>query len=514
ARHERRGRHAPLRRPAEVHARHLRHLRPRLPRHHRLPGPVRLLLQGQDHRVGLRQGRHRGLDPRRLRPAGRGHHRVLHDARDADDVLRRGALAQRADAVPGRPGRGARGRDERRGCFRTCRCRGGPAAPARVAEGHDDPDDRAGRRIGRRRCLLQHRRPLPELAGAGHRVRPRPLPGQRPDGHAGHGRRDGRRCGRRLGPVRAPPGPGGRPARFAPHPGRPPRPPPGRLQPRGPGPRRRTPHALAGVRRPHPGRRRRQRNGGLVRRPVRPHAPTAERLRALLRGLHVRRRGGPGRRDPADEGGLIPMSFPLLTATAALPAIGAIATAAVPASKRTAAKWLALLVSLATCVLAVAILVRFEPGGDRYQHTESDTWIADFGVRYDLAGTALLIPFIVLASWHDADPLETGSRRWRPTQGFFALILAIEAMVILAFTATDVFLFYILFEAMLIPLYFLIGGFGDRAHEHGEKAGATQRSYAAVKFLLYNLAGGLIMLAAVIGLYMVAGNFSLTEIAE
>ena len=86
--------------------------------------------------------------------------------------------------------------------------------------------------------------------------------------------------------------------------------------------------------------------------------------------------------------------------------------------------------------------------------------------------------------------------------------------MIISFEATDVFLFYIFFEAMLIPMYFLIGGFGDRAHEHGEKAAATQRSYAAVKFLLYNLVGGLIMLAAVIGLYVVAGNFSLTEIAE
>ncbi len=120
----------------------------------------------------------------------------------------------------------------------------------------------------------------------------------------------------------------------------------------------------------------------------------------------------------------------------------------------------------------------------------------------------------MLAGWHDADPLETGSRRWRPTQGFFALILAVEAMVIISFEATDVFLFYIFFEAMLIPMYFLIGGFGDRAHEHGEEKAATQRSYAAVKFLLYNLAGGLIMLAAVIGLYVVAGNFSLTEIAQ
>ncbi|MFD3566349.1 NADH-quinone oxidoreductase subunit M [Streptomyces sp. NPDC058667] len=217
------------------------------------------------------------------------------------------------------------------------------------------------------------------------------------------------------------------------------------------------------------------------------------------------------------------MSFPLLTVTAAVPAVGAILTAAVPAARRTAAKWLALLISLATLGLAAVVFVRFEPGGERYQLTESHSWIKDFGVRYELgvdgigvaliALTALLIPFIVLAGWHDADPLETTSKRWRPTQGFFALILMVEAMVILSFEATDVFLFYILFEAMLIPMYFLIGGFGDRAHAGSDENAAAQRSYAAVKFLLYNLVGGLIMLAAVIGLYVVAGNFSLTEIA-
>ncbi|MET9106473.1 NADH-quinone oxidoreductase subunit M [Streptomyces zhihengii] len=218
------------------------------------------------------------------------------------------------------------------------------------------------------------------------------------------------------------------------------------------------------------------------------------------------------------------MSFPILTATAVLPAVGAIATAAVPAARRTAAKWLALLFSLATLVLAAIVLVRFEPGGDRYQLTESHSWIADFGVRYELgvdgigvvmvALTALLIPFVILAGWHDADPEEKATKRWRPTQGFFALILMVEAMVILSFEATDVFLFYILFEAMLIPMYFLIGGFGDRAHGGSEENAAAQRSYAAVKFLLYNLVGGLIMLAAVIGLYVVAGSFSLSEIAE
>ncbi|MEU5209779.1 NADH-quinone oxidoreductase subunit M [Streptomyces sp. NPDC020742] len=227
------------------------------------------------------------------------------------------------------------------------------------------------------------------------------------------------------------------------------------------------------------------------------------------------------------------MSFPLLTATAVAPAIGAIATAALPAAKRTAAKWLALLFSLITLALALLIAARFDPGATGpFQLTESHTWIPDFGVRYELgvdgiavaliALTTLLIPFIILAGWHDADPLEeeTPNRRWRPTQGFFALILAVEAMVVLSFEATDVFLFYIFFEAMLIPMYFLIGGFGDRAAQDGEEEAAGRRSYAAVKFLLYNLAGGLIMLAAVIGLYAVTadqlgtGTFSLQQIVE
>ncbi|GFE16064.1 NADH-quinone oxidoreductase subunit M [Streptomyces glebosus] len=227
------------------------------------------------------------------------------------------------------------------------------------------------------------------------------------------------------------------------------------------------------------------------------------------------------------------MSFPLLTAVAAVPAVGAIATAALPAAKRTAAKWLALVFSLLTFALALVVAFRFDPGAKGpFQLTESHAWISDFGVRYELgvdgiavaliALTTLLIPFIILAGWHDADPLEeaTPNRRWRPTQGFFALILAVEAMVVLSFEATDVFLFYIFFEAMLIPMYFLIGGFGDRAGGDGEDQAASRRSYAAVKFLLYNLAGGLIMLAAVIGLYAVTadqlgtGTFSLQQIVE
>ena len=231
------------------------------------------------------------------------------------------------------------------------------------------------------------------------------------------------------------------------------------------------------------------------------------------------------------------MSFPLLTATAVVPAVGAVAAAAMPDARRVAAKWIALGCSLVTLVLAAVIAVRFTPGGARYQFVESHSWIKAFGMRYELgvdgiavaliALTAVLIPVIIVAGWHDADPPDgvDYSRRRRPTQGYFAMILLVEAMVVVAFAATDVLLFYIFFEAMLIPMYFLIGGFGDRAGRHGDgtpygaEDASRQRSYAAVKFLLYNLLGGLVMLAAVIGLYaitadQIGGTFSLNEITS
>jgi NADH-quinone oxidoreductase subunit M len=83
----------------------------------------------------------------------------------------------------------------------------------------------------------------------------------------------------------------------------------------------------------------------------------------------------------------------------------------------------------------------------------------------------------------------------RSVKAYFALLLSLEAMMIGVFAATDIFLFYVFFEAMLIPMYFIIGSYGG-----------PQRSYAAVKFLLYSLFGGLLMLAAVIGLYVVSAN--------
>jgi NADH-quinone oxidoreductase subunit M len=195
-----------------------------------------------------------------------------------------------------------------------------------------------------------------------------------------------------------------------------------------------------------------------------------------------------------------------LTILIALPALGSLAVALLPKGADETAKRLALAVSTAVAVVAIVMsLARFKTDGPRFQLTEQYWWIKSFGVHWALGvdGVALtlillsviLVPLVILASWHDADrsggaygPDETPPQKSVKT--YFALILMLEAMMVGVFAATDVFLFYVFFEAMLIPVYFIIGSYGG-----------PQRSYAAVKFLLYSLLGGLLMLVAVIWLY-------------
>ncbi|MGV9796453.1 NADH-quinone oxidoreductase subunit M [Mycobacterium sp. NPDC003449] len=196
-------------------------------------------------------------------------------------------------------------------------------------------------------------------------------------------------------------------------------------------------------------------------------------------------------------------SFPWLTALWAIPIVGAAVVILLPAAQRVLAKWLALVVSLAALGLTAVIGVGFEPSGEQYQFVESHRWIPSFGTGYILGVdgialalvvlTAVLVPLLIVAGWNDA--AGQSGLAGRSVQAYLALILAVEGMVFMSLVALDVLLFYVFFEAMLIPMYFLIGGFG------GEN-----RSRAAVKFLLYNLFGGLVMLAAVIGLYVVTAG--------
>src|SRR3984957_8926702 len=206
-------------------------------------------------------------------------------------------------------------------------------------------------------------------------------------------------------------------------------------------------------------------------------------------------------------------TFPWLPVIGAVPLAGALVIAVTPgvsapgseaerAARRLLGQRVALLFSLIALGLTIAMMVAFSPHGNEFQFTQTYQWIPQFGVHYAvgvdgialvlIAMTAVLMPVVILASWNDADPPADEeaaaaaegavTRPRRSAKTYFALLLVLETMMVGVFAANDAFLFYVFFEAMLIPMYFLMGSFG-----------VGQRQYAAVKFLLYSLFGGLLM---------------------
>jgi NADH-quinone oxidoreductase subunit M len=196
--------------------------------------------------------------------------------------------------------------------------------------------------------------------------------------------------------------------------------------------------------------------------------------------------------------------FPFLLVMIAVPAVGAAVVAALPPAREALARQLALAVSLVVLLLAILATVAFDVGGDRFQLATSVAWIPDFGVEFALGvdGIALamllligvLVPVVIGASWQET-PVPQAGRGARSMRTYWAWLLLLESMMVGVFAATDIFLFYVFFEAMLVPMYFLIGSFGG-----------PNRQYAAVKFFIYSLLGGLVMLASVIGLYVVSNS--------
>lgn len=146
-----------------------------------------------------------------------------------------------------------------------------------------------------------------------------------------------------------------------------------------------------------------------------------------------------------------------------------------------------LLGSLATFLLSTLIYTRYLPEGPEFQFTESVSWISTLGTRYSvgLDGislwlvllTTFLMPLSILASFK---AIEVRLRE------YYFLLLALETAMLGAFVAMDIFLFYVFWEAMLIPMYFLIGIWGGK-----------ERIYAAMKFFIYTLVGSLLMLVAI-----------------
>jgi len=194
----------------------------------------------------------------------------------------------------------------------------------------------------------------------------------------------------------------------------------------------------------------------------------------------------------------------LLTIAISLPLAGAVVIAFFKPSRTQQIRWVALLASLLTFLVTVALYAGLRADTPGMQFTEVHSWIASPPISYRLGVdglsallillTGFLTPLCVLVSW-------TGITQ--RVKEFFVFLLALETGMIGVFAALDLVLFFVFWEVMLIPMYFLIGIWG---HE--------RRVYAAVKFILYTMVGSALMLAGILYLYNLTGTFDLSRIME
>ncbi len=195
------------------------------------------------------------------------------------------------------------------------------------------------------------------------------------------------------------------------------------------------------------------------------------------------------------------MQFPILTSLIALPIAGSLLLLFVGDDEQHAplVRRIALIVSVLVFAETLLLWRRFNPGVGDFQFTEHYWWIRQFGIAYFvgvdgislllLVLTGFLTPLALLSSWESIH---------RKTRAFCICVLLLESAMMGVFVSLDLFLFYVFWDAMLIPMYFLIGIWGYE-----------RRVYAAVKFILYTLAGSVLMLIAILGLASV--HYTLTN---
>ncbi len=187
--------------------------------------------------------------------------------------------------------------------------------------------------------------------------------------------------------------------------------------------------------------------------------------------------------------------WPILSAVTFLPVLGAVILALLPRHRATLVRWFAFLVAAATFAVSLLLYAGFDAASADYQFPERLAWMPSFGISYRLGIDGISLLLVLLTTF--LSPLALLSS-WRAVQDrvkeFSISMLLLETGMLGVFVSLDLFLFYIFWEAMLIPMYLIIGVWGGPA-----------RIYAAIKFILYTLAGSVLMLVAILALYFQHG---------
>ncbi len=203
-----------------------------------------------------------------------------------------------------------------------------------------------------------------------------------------------------------------------------------------------------------------------------------------------------------------PQAFPILTTLVVLPVIGALLLAITPRSRPEISRLVGVGMSVITGAMSLYLLSQFVIADPDFQFSSKHTWIESFGISWNLGVDGISLFLVVLTGV--LFPLALiGVRPHHDTKSYMAWLLLLEAGCMGVFLALDLFLFFVAFEIVLVPMYFLIGGWG-----YGE------RVYAALKFFLFTMLGSAFMLVAIIALAFLHQRatgvltFDLVEIAE
>jgi len=172
------------------------------------------------------------------------------------------------------------------------------------------------------------------------------------------------------------------------------------------------------------------------------------------------------------------------------PVIGAAAIMFLPSERKETIKTVAAAAAAVPLVLAVQLFMNFDRTTAGMQFVEHFTWIKSFNIEYFMAIDGLSIPMVLLTAFLSFICIIASWRIEKAVKGYFALFLLLETGMMGVFCAMDFFLFYVFWEVMLLPMYFLIGIWGG-----------PRKEYAAIKFFLYTLAGSVLMLLAMIAFY-------------